>query len=131
MDRIVVIDADRAHGQAILLACARDGVAVRLAETVGEGVRHLMDAPASAVLVDAGVIRLPVAEQARLFQSVAPGLAMVALGRGMGSEERLRFEVEGFQVLDKSVDVREMLAKIEPRAVGGRRARGARPVRGV
>lgn len=132
MVRIVVIDTDREQGQALALAGARDGVAVRLAETVSEGVRYLLDEPVSAVLVDAGLIRLAAAEQARLFQSVTPGLAMVVLAApDMRDEDRVRFQVEGFHVVGKPLDVREMLAKIEPHLLTARSARGATRTGGV
>ena len=49
------------------------GVAVGIAENVCAGIRSLLDAPASAVLVDATLLRLPAAEQAKLFEAVAPG----------------------------------------------------------
>jgi DNA-binding response OmpR family regulator len=132
MLRIVVIDTDRAVAQAIAIDCVRQGVAVRLAETVSEGVRHLMQEPVSAVLVDAGLIRLTAAEQARLFQAVAPGVAMVVLaGTGTRGEDRLRLEVEGFHVADRPVDVREVLAKVEPRTLAGRRPRRAAAAQGM
>jgi DNA-binding response OmpR family regulator len=132
MSRIVVIDADRARAQALALDCARQGVAVRLAETVSEGLRHLGQERVSAVLVDAGLIRLTAAEQARLFQSAAPGIAMVTLAaEATGEEDRLRFDLEGFHVVERPVDVREMLAKIEPRTLVGRRPRGAAAARGL
>ncbi len=121
MERIVIIDTDRAMAEAVAIECARQGVAVRLAETVGEGVRHLVEEPVSAVLVDAGCIRLTAAEQARVFQRAAPGLAMVVLaGAPMREEDALRFEVEGFHVIAKPFDVREVLAKIEPQTVVSR-----------
>jgi DNA-binding response OmpR family regulator len=130
MDRIVVIDTDRAMAQAMALDCARLGVAVRLAETVGEGVRHLADERVSAVLVDAGCIRLTPAEQARVFQEVAPGVAMVVLAPGgLRGDEALKFEVEGFRVVAKPFDAREVIAKIEPQTVAGRRPSGTRAAR--
>jgi DNA-binding response OmpR family regulator len=127
MERIVLIDTDRAMAQAMALDCARQGVAVRLADTVGEGVRHLVDERVSAVLVDTGCIRLTPAEQARVFQEVAPGVAMIVLAAGgLRGDEALKYEVEGFRVVAKPLDAREVLAKLEPQTVAGRRPRGAR-----
>jgi DNA-binding response OmpR family regulator len=126
MARIVVIDADRALRQDVALACAGRGLGVRLAETVGEGVRHLIDEPVAAVWVDIGLVRLPPGEQARLFQAVAPGVAMVALAPpDLGEAARLRFEIDGFHVVSKPFDAAEVLAKVEPR-LPARRAPAAR-----
>ena len=54
MIRVLTIDDNRSRAQALVMECLEHGVAVRVAESLCEGVRYLLDAPASLVLVDAG-----------------------------------------------------------------------------
>ena len=128
MTRLLVIDRDRELGHTMALTCMDEGVALRLAETVAEGVRAMLSEAVSAVLVDAGLIRLSAREQAQVFQEAAPGAPMVALVEpGQPDDERVRLEVAGFLVVAKPVVVREVLAKIEPRMqMRGRGSRAAR-----
>ena len=115
MSRILVIDQDRGLNQALALSCLDHGIAIRLAETIGEGVRYLAEAPVAAILVDAGLIRLSAAQQARVFDSVAPDVPVVVMVKPNAPlEEHVRFELEGFRVLAKPLDVTDLVAKLEP-----------------
>lgn len=133
MNRVLLIDQDRVQNQAFSTGCLEHGVAFRIVETLCEGVRYLMDAPVSVICVDAGLIRLSPAEQARLFDAVAPGVPVVAMVKPNAPlEEHVRFELEGFAVLAKPIEVADLLAKMEragrpapPRRGAGR---GALPV---
>ena len=77
MIRLLTIDGDRNRAQALAMECLEDGVAVRMAETLCEGVRYLLDAPVSLVLAEAGLLRMATSEQARLFEAVAPGVPVI------------------------------------------------------
>ena len=89
MNRILVIDRDRTLGAALAMSCLERGVAIRMAETFCEGVRYMMEAPVSAVLVDAGALRLAGADRSRLLETVAPRMMRVVQvvlgGSGAGS----------------------------------------------
>lgn len=114
MRRVLLIDGDRALAQSVAMACIEDGIAVRLAETLCEGVRHMADGPISVVLIDAALMRLPGSDQARLFDAVAPGVPVVALVReGASVEETVKLEVQGFRVVAKPFDLQDVLAKVE------------------
>jgi DNA-binding response OmpR family regulator len=96
------------------MTCIEDGIAIRLAETLCEGVRHMADGPISVVLIDAALMRLPGSDQARLFDAVAPGVPVVALVReGTSVEETVKLEVQGFRVFAKPFDLQDVLAKVE------------------
>ena len=124
MTRVLMIDGDRALAQSVAMACMEDGVAIRLAETLCEGVRCMLESPVSVVLVDSGVLRLPGSDLARLFDAVAPGVPVVALVKpGVRLEESAKLELQGFRVVSKPFDVRDVLAKVEP----GPRAPVSRP----
>ncbi len=115
MSRILVIDQDRGLNQALALSCLDHSIAIRLAETIGEGVRYLAEAPVAAILVDAGLIRLSAAQQARVFDSVAPDVPVVVMVKPNAPlEEHVRFELEGFGVLAKPLDVTDLVPKLEP-----------------
>ena len=115
MHRVLLIEPDRVISQSVGMRCLSNGIAVRVTDTLCEGVRYLLEAPVSAVVVDAGLIRLSPAEQARLFEAVAPGVPVVVTVKpNAPMEEHVRFEVEGFIVAVKPVDPVDLLAKLEP-----------------
>lgn len=115
MTRVLMIDGDRALAQSVAMACMESGVAVRMAETLCEGVRYMLESPVSIVLIDSGVLRLSGSDQARLFDSVAPGVPVVVLVKpGARMEERVKLELQGFHVMSTPFDVRDVLAKVEP-----------------
>ena len=78
MIRVLTIDGDRNRAQALAMECLEQGVAVRIAETLCEGVRYLLDAPVSLVLAEAGMLRMASSDQARLFEAVAPAAEAVS-----------------------------------------------------
>jgi DNA-binding response OmpR family regulator len=119
MRRVLLIDNDRPMNHAFSVRCLEEGTAVRIAETLCEAVRYLVESPVSVVVVDAGLIRLAPAEQAQVFEMVAPGVPVVVMVKANAPmEEHVRFEIEGFRVMAKPVDPGELLAKVE--AVSGR-----------
>jgi DNA-binding response OmpR family regulator len=115
MTRVLMIDGDRALAQSVAMACMESGVAIRIAETLCEGVRYMLESPVSVVLIDSGVLRLSGSDQARLFDSVAPGVPVVVLVKpGARMEEHVKLELQGLHVISKPFDVRDVLAKVEP-----------------
>ncbi|MCI0548679.1 MAG: hypothetical protein L0027_15515 [Candidatus Rokubacteria bacterium] len=114
MNRVLLIEQDRDLVNAMSLRCVEHGIALRIAETVCEGVRYLLHAPAAVVMIDAELLRLSGLRQAALFETVAPGVPVVVLaGPSVSVEERVRYEVQGFPVFAKPIDVIEVLGKIE------------------
>ena len=77
MNRVLVIDQDRATREALGLACLGRNVAVAFAENVCEGVRTLLTLPVSLIVVDAAALRMTIREHVVLFDRVAPGIPVV------------------------------------------------------
>jgi DNA-binding response OmpR family regulator len=121
MIRLLTIDGDRNRAQALALECLDQGVAVRMAETLCEGVRYLLDAPVSLVLAEAGMLRLAKGEQAQLFEAVAPGV-----DAGAKVEDLVDLELQGFRVMSRPFALRDLLAKVERPTKVGRARRDAR-----
>jgi DNA-binding response OmpR family regulator len=114
MNRILLIDRDRTLGASLGMACLERGIAIRMAETFCEGVRYLMHAPATAVLVDATALKTAGADRGRIFETVAPGVpVLVTVEAGTPVEEQVRFELQGFRVLVKPFAPEDVLDKIE------------------
>jgi DNA-binding response OmpR family regulator len=104
MARIVLVEDDALVRQAVGAACLGQGLAVGLAENCCEAVRLLLEEPATAILVDAGQLRLPLAEQVRVFEAAAPGVPVLVLAEaGVGRAERARYEGAGLEVVRKPV----------------------------
>jgi DNA-binding response OmpR family regulator len=115
MIRLLTIDGDRKRAQALGMECLEHGVAVRMAETVCEGVRYLLDAPVSVVLADAGLLRLAKGDQARLFEAVAPGVPVIlTVDAGARVEDLVDLQLQGFRVMSRPFALRDLLAKVEP-----------------
>jgi len=113
MNRFLVIDQDRAATQSLGLACLERGVGVAMAETVCEGVRVLLSATASLIVVDGSLLRLTAREHATLFERVAPGVPVVVVVRPETSlDVRVGFELVGFRVLTRPVTVEDLLEKL-------------------
>ncbi len=114
MIRMLTIDDNRNRAQQLAMECLEHGVAVRMAESLCEGVRYLLDAPASLVLVDAGVLRMAGPDHLRLFDAVAPGVPVVlAVDAGARVEDRVAFELKGFHVVSRPFALPDLLVKIE------------------
>lgn len=112
MNRVLVIDQDRATRELLGLACLGHDVGVALAENLCEGVRLLLSVPVSLIVVDVGALRLSVREHVTLFERVAPGVpVVVAINPETPLENRVALELAGFRVLTKPVTVEELLEK--------------------
>jgi DNA-binding response OmpR family regulator len=113
MLRLLTIDGDRKRAQALGMECLEQGVPVRMAETLCEGVRYLLEAPVSLVLMDAGMLRLAKGEHARLFEAVAPGVpVLLAAEAGTRVEDLVDLELQGFRVVSRPFALRDLLAKV-------------------
>ena len=114
MIRLLTIDGNRNRAQALAMECLEHGVAVRMAETLCDGVRHLLETPVSLVLVEAGMVRMATPDQTRLFDAVAPGVPVIlTVDAGARVEDRVDLELQGFHVVGRPFALRDLLAKIE------------------
>ena len=114
MTRVLMIDENRRLSESIGLRCVAHGIAVRMDETFCGGVRHLLETPVSLIILSSTLVRLPEAELARLFDTVAPGVPVVVrVEAGRGLDEQVRFELHGFRVVTEPFDVLELVAKTE------------------
>ena len=112
MNRVLVIDQDRATRELLGLACLGHDVGVALAENLCEGVRLLLSVPVSLIVVDAAALRLTVREHVTLFERVAPDVpVVVTVSPETPLENRVALELAGFRVLTKPVTVEELLEK--------------------
>jgi DNA-binding response OmpR family regulator len=112
MNRVLVIDQDRAAREGLGLSCLGRDVGVALAENLCEGVRVLLSLPVSLIVVDAGALRLTLREHATLFERVAPEVPVVVTVAPEASlESRVAFELAGFRVLTGPVTVEDLLEK--------------------
>jgi len=124
MIRLLTIDGDRTRAQGLAMECLEQGVAVRLADTLCEGVRYLLDAPVSLVLVEAGLLRMAKGDHARLFDAVAPGVPIILTAdAGARIEDLVDLELQGFHVVRRPFAPRDLLTKVElpGRAAAARR----------
>ncbi|HEY7040638.1 MAG TPA: hypothetical protein VID28_17375 [Methylomirabilota bacterium] len=127
MIRVLTIDGDRSRAQALAMECLDHGVAVRMAETLCEGVRYLLDAPVSLVLAEAGMLRMAGPDRARLFELVCPGVPVVlTVDAGTRVEELVDLELQGFHVVSRPFALRDLLAKVEAQVKSASVAPGAR-----
>jgi len=127
MIRVLTIDGDRRRAQALALECLEQGVAVRVAETLCEGVRYLLEAPVSLVLAEASMLRMARADQARLFDTVAPGVPVVlTVDAGGCVEDLVDLELKGFHVVSRPFVLGDLITKIELPAKTAPSRRGAR-----
>lgn len=127
MIRLLTIDGNRNRAQALAMECLEQGVAVRMAETLCEGVRYLLDAPVSLVLAEAGLLRMARSEQARLFEAVAPGVPVIlTVDAEAKVEDLVNLELQGFRVVIRPFALGDLLAKIELPVAGAPAGRDAR-----
>jgi hypothetical protein len=96
MNRVLVIDQDRATREQLGLACLGRNVGVALAENLCEGVRVLLSLPVSLVVADVSALRLS------LLVTVAPDASL---------ESRVALELAGFRVLSRPVTVEDLIDK--------------------
>ena len=112
MNRVLMIDQDRATRERLGLDCLGHNVGVALAENLCEGVRMLLSLPVSLIVVDGGALRLTTREHAVLFERVAPGVpVVVTLAADSPLETRVALELAGFRVVTRPVTVEDLLAK--------------------
>jgi len=134
MTRVLMIDENRTLTESIGMRCFEQGIAVRMADTFCEGVRHLLETPVSLIILSSALVHLPGAELARLFDTVAPGVPVVVrVGAGQGIDEQVRFELHGFRAVREPFDVHDLVAKAErpARVVAPRPAAAATAVETV
>ena len=114
MNRILLIGQDRATVERLTLQCLERGVAVAIADNVCEGVRVLATTPVSLIVADLGRFRLGVAEQATLFDRVAPGVPVtVTVPARTELETRVALELAGFHVAPESAASDDLLKSLD------------------
>lgn len=122
MNRILVIDQDRAAMQELGLACLEQGIGVAMADNVCEGARVLLGGTISLALVDGLELRFSPRESATLFERVAPGVPVVVMVRPEVDLARtVALELAGFRVVTKPVAVADLIAKVATEAEPRRR----------
>jgi DNA-binding response OmpR family regulator len=113
MNRILVIDRDRAAMETLGLACLEQGIGVAMADNLCEGVRVLLGESISLVLVDAVELRFGPRESATLFERVAPGVPVIVMVRAEAELSRtVALELAGFRVVTKPVTISDLIAKV-------------------
>jgi DNA-binding response OmpR family regulator len=113
MNRVLVIDQDRATRERLGLDCLGQNVGVALAENLCEGVRVLLTLPVSMIVIDDTAMRLSTREHALLFEKVAPGVPVVVAMRAPAAlDQRVTFELAGFRVIGKPVVVEDLQHKV-------------------
>jgi DNA-binding response OmpR family regulator len=113
MNRVLVIDQNRAATRALGLACLDRDLGIAIAENLCEGVRVLLTTSVDLIVLDAAEMRLTAREMAILFDRVAPGVpVVVAMKSPAALDQRVTFELAGFRVLTKPVAVEELLHKV-------------------
>src|SRR5258706_16209834 len=114
MIRLLTIDGERNRAQALAMECLEQGVAVRIAETLCEGVRYLLDAPVSLVLAEAGVLRMATGDQARPFEAGAPGGPGIPTeGARAQDEDPVKLEPQGFCLVARPFALGGLASKVE------------------
>jgi ActR/RegA family two-component response regulator len=110
MIRLLLIGQDPTPAQRLGLQCLERGVAVVIAENVCEGVRVLATTPVSLIVADVGRFRLGYAEQAMLFDRVAPGVkVIVTVPAEAPLETRVALELAGFHVVPSPASPDDLL----------------------
>jgi DNA-binding NtrC family response regulator len=112
MNRVLLIDQNRATRERLGLECLGHDVGVALAENLCEGVRVLLSLPVSVIVIEDAALRLTTRELAVLFERVAPGVPVVVTVSPEASlESRVALELAGFRVVTRPVSVDELLEK--------------------
>ena len=115
MNRVLVIDQNRAATQRLGLACLERDLGVAIAENLCEGVRVLLGTAVDLIVVDSAEVRLTARELATLFERVAPGVpVVVAMKAPAALDQRVTFELAGFLVITKPISVEDLLHKAAP-----------------
>jgi DNA-binding response OmpR family regulator len=112
MKRVLLIDQDPGAMQRVGLRYLEREIGVMMAENLCEGVRALLQAPVSLIVVDAALLRLTPREHATLFERVAPGVPVLVLFRSDAPlEMRVAYEVLGFKTLTRPLAVDDLIEK--------------------
>jgi DNA-binding response OmpR family regulator len=112
MKRVLLIDQDATVMQRIGLHCLEREVGVVMADNLCEGVRALLRASVSLIVVDAALLRLTPKEHATLFERVAPTVPVVIAFRPDAPlETRVGYEVLGFKTLTRPLTAEDILDK--------------------
>ena len=99
--------------QRLGLECLDRGVAVVIAENVCEAVRVLATTPVSLIAIDLDRVRLRFADQAALFDRVAPGVRVAVTAPSTTAlQTRVGLELAGFHVVSDP-DPEELLKLLE------------------
>ena len=113
MNRVLVIDQDRAATQTLGLACLARDLGIAIADNLCEGVRLLLSTPVDLIVVDAAEMRLTAREMSTLFDRVAPGVPVVIATKSPAAlDHRVTLELAGFPVIEKPVSVEDLLHKV-------------------
>ncbi|MGH7333641.1 MAG: hypothetical protein ACREKS_13030 [Candidatus Rokuibacteriota bacterium] len=112
MKRVLLIDQDTTVMQRIGLHCLEREVGVLMTDNLCEGVRALLRASVSLIVVDAALLRLTPKEHAILFERVAPAVPVVVAFRpDVPLETRVAYEVLGFKTLTRPLTAEDILDK--------------------
>jgi len=107
---ILIIDQDRTTAHQFALACLDPAIGAALVDTVSDGVRLLLTETVSLIVVEPSLVHLGAREQALLFDRVAPGVPVViAAPPTLSLEARVGWELVGFTVITRPVDVEDLL----------------------
>ena len=110
MRTILIIDQDRATAHQLALACLKRGIGTALVDTMCEGVRFLLNESVSLVVIEPSLLHLSARDQSVLFDRVAPGVPVVIAAPPRTSlEARVGWELVGFTVVPRPVDIEEVL----------------------
>ena len=114
VERLLVIDQNRASAQALGLECLERGIGVIIVDNVCEAVRSVVNGAVSLIVADGALLRLTPRENAVLFERVAPGVPVVVTLRADAPlDMRVAWEIAGFRVLSRPVVIEELLEKNE------------------
>jgi len=114
MTRVLMIDGNHALTTAVGMQCFEQGIAVRMAGDLCDGLRQMLETPVSLVIVSSSLAHLSGAELAKLFDTIAPGVPVVIrVDAGETMDEQVRFELHGFRVVREPFDVLDLMVKGE------------------
>lgn len=114
MTRVLMIDGNRALTESVGLQCLEQGIAVRIADGLCDGLRQMLETPVSLVIVSSSLVGLSGPEMAKLFETIAPGVPVVVrVDAGHTMDEQVRFELHGFRVVREPFDVADLVVKGE------------------
>jgi DNA-binding response OmpR family regulator len=107
---VLIIDQDPEAAQRLALGCFDQGIAVVIAETVCEAVRTLATTPVALIVADHDRFRLGIADQAAVFDRVAPDVpVVVTVSPSVPLERRAALELGGFRVMPAPLDPDDVL----------------------